>query len=224
MVSKDQNGVWQPNHPNFASVAADANYNEGVTAARSVAVNQGQLLPEHKQSVQEMVSAQLAQERELMRTQMFFEANEQKLFVMNPDGTRKMEVQGDGKLYPVRSEIGLAAAEVAQELLQSGARFDSQHDLAKYALKIAEGRVKMKQDQQVVNNGGQPPGQAQPMNHDLAALFNSHKQSGNAGGGNINTLPAQQTNDLRTNLRNILKPAGEGLNGMDYANFIRGNR
>lgn len=221
MVQKDQNGVYQPVHPNFASVAADANYNEGVYAARSMAINQGQFLPEQQKSVKDVVAQELAREREALRAEMFMEANESKLFVMNQDGTRKMEVQPDGSLQPARTEIGLEMIKAAQEVLQEGAQFASQHDLAKYALKVAEGRIRMKQQhsqQQQQDQQHQTP----PAYNDLSALLNGHRQSGNAGGGNINTLPAQTTNDLRTNMRAILKGAPQNGNGMDMLNFIRG--
>lgn len=218
MVERAPDGTYKPVHPNFASVAADANYNEGVYAARTMAVTQGQFLPEQKASVEEIITQKLEQERESMRASLFMEANEQKLFVMNPDGTRKMEVQPDGSVAPARTELGMEMISVAQEILQSGAQFNSQHDLAKYALKVAEGRIRMKQ-QQNQQTEQQPQ---QTAHNDLAALLNSHRQSGNAGGGNINTIPAPPTNDLRTNLRAILKGAPMNGNGMDMLNYLRG--
>lgn len=223
VVKNQQTGVFEPVHPNFQSVAADANYNEGVYIQRNNALNQGQMLPEQQQSVKEIVAQQLAKEREELRASMFMEANESKLYELNPDGSRRQQVNAQGQLEPVASELGIEMRNAAQEIVSSGAQFQSQHDLAKYALKIAEGRLKIKQAQAQQNNGtgNGPPSQAQPQYNDLAGLLRNHTQSGNQGGGNMNTVPQQRSvGDLRTEYRSTLAQLPDNLNGVDYLDFI----
>lgn len=224
MVTKNQQtGMYEPVHPNFQSVAADANYNEGVYIQRHNALNQGQMLPEQQQSVKEMVAAELAREREELKATMFMEANESKLYELNPDGSRKQQVGMSGQLEPVHSELGIEMRQVAQDIINSGAQFKSQHDLAKYALKIAEKQLKIKQAQQKADDAGGngPPSQAQPQYNGLADLLQSHKQTGNQGGANINTLPQQRpVGDLRTDYRSALANMPDNLNGVDYLDLI----
>lgn len=226
LVAKNAQGVYEPIHPNFQSVAADANYNEGVYIQRNNALNQGQMLPEQQQSVKEIVAQQLAKEREELRASMFMEANESKLYELNPDGSRRQQVNAQGQLEPVPSELGIEMRNAAQEIQQSGAQFQSQHDLAKYALKIAEGRLKIKQAQAQQSNGtagNGPPSQAQPQYNDLAGLLRNHTQSGNQGGGNMNTVqqPHQMGGrDARADWRSTLAQMPDNLNGWDYLNTV----
>lgn len=222
MVQKNAQGVYEPVHPNFANVAQDANYNEGVFAQRSVALNQGQMLPEQQQTVQQIVQQTLAKEREELKASMFMEANEQKLFAFNPDGSRQTQIDMQtGKSVPVASELGVEMQNAAREIVESGAQFNSQHDLAKYALKIAEGRLKQKQAQNQPQ-GGPPSHVKEPVN-DLANLFQAHRQVGNTAGSNLNTLP-QRSDDPRADFRTMMQSVPDGLNGVDYLNFIRGIR
>lgn len=220
MVQRNAQGVFEPLHPSYASIAQDANYNEGVYAQRAVALNQGQMLPEQQKTVQEIVQQTLAKEREELRASMFMEANEKKLFALNPDGSRQTQLDiNTGRQVPVPSELGIEMQQAAREIVESGAQFNSQHDLAKYALKIAEGRLQQKQAQQ---QQVAPPSQAQPMNNDLATLLNNHRQAGNTGVSNVNTLPQARSQDPRADFRALLQSVPDGLNGVDYLNFLRG--
>jgi hypothetical protein len=221
MVQKNAQGVYEPLHPNFASVASDANYNEGVFAQRNLALNHGQMLPEQTATVKELVQQQLAAEREELKANMFMEANEQKLYAFNQDGTKQTQIDPQTmKAVPVPSELGLEMRQAAQEILDSGAKYGSQHELAKYALKVAEGRLKLKQAQ-ASQNGNGPPSQARPEYNGLADLLQSHKNTGNQGGGNLNTLPQPARYlDGRADYRSALANMPDNLNGVDYLNSI----
>lgn len=224
MVQKNAQGVYEPLHPNFASVAADANYNEGVFAQRNLALNQGQMLPEQTATVKELVQQQLAAEREELKANMFMEANESKLYAMNSDGSPVMQVDPvTMKSVRVPSELGVEMRQAAQEILDSGAKYGSQHELAKYALKVAEGRIKMKQAQQGNSNGttgNGPPSQVNQQYNGLADLLQSHKNTGNTGGGNLNTLPPPRPFEARADYRAALANMPDNLNGVDYLNSL----
>jgi len=214
-VQKDQTGQWQPTHPTFMAVAQDANYNESVRAARTNALNQGQLLPEQQQSIETMMQARLSEEREKMRGEMFMNQYGNELYETNPDGTRRTQLNPSSmQSEDLPSALGMEMRAAAMEIRNSGARFDSATDLANMALKIARERVKMKQ-------AAQPPAQTQqtPQARDLQDLLNNHQRAGTTTGSNLNTAP-QQFKDFRSELRSVLQNVPDGASGMDLARAI----
>lgn len=214
-VQKDANGQWQPTHPHFNSIAQDANYNESIRHARSNAVTSGQLLPEHTQSIEQIVQQRMAAERESIRGEMFINQHAAELYQMNEDGTRRTQInpqtmQPEDMATPLGVEMRAAAA----ELRGSGATFNSPVDLATMAMKIAKERVKARQ--QMTPPAQVPPN---PQHKDLQDLLNSHQRSGTTSTGTVNTAP-QQFKDFRSELRSVLQNIPDGASGMELAKAI----
>lgn len=223
LVTKDDKGMYQPNHPAFANVAAMANQNAAAQVMRSTAVAQGQLLPEAQQTIESLVQQRMQAERDAMAEEMFMEANANRLFQTGEDGSRIRQVDPvTMQAIDVPSELGIEMRQAAQELVQSGARFERRSDLAKFALKIAEGRVKMKEQQKAQVNGGPPSQVAQ--NHDLSTLLTNHQRSGAGHVANSASLQPAISGDIRSDLRTMLSNAPSNANGVDYSAILNGIR
>ena len=216
LVQKDASGQWQPTSPHFMQIAQDANYNEMVRESRKNALSSGQLLPEHQQSIEQIVSQRLAVEREQLRGEMFLKEYRKDLYETNPDGTIKTSIDPmTMQQVEVRTPLGMEMRAAAEELKKSGARFDSAVDLANMALTIARERIKVKQAQQ--------PQQMQPQqpqyNRDLQDLLNGHQRSGTSQAGTVNTAP-QQFRDFRSEMRSVLQNVPDNASGMELAKAL----
>lgn len=216
MVSfNQQTKQYEPVHQNFATVAQAANYNEYVKGARSAASNQGQLLPEQQQSVDQIVQSRLAQQREVMAGEMFMEQNGKDLFEHDAQGNRVKELNiATGNYEDKPSELGIELRAAAAEL-KASANFNSQADLAKLALKLAKERIKLKQS-------ATPPATQQQQtvqNRDLETLLAQHQQAGARGVANV-TGVSRPIMDVRSALRNDLASMPENASGVEYARAL----
>lgn len=216
LVQKDASGQWQPTSPHFLQIAQDANYNEAIRESRRNALTSGQLLPEHQQSVEQIVNQRLAVEREQLRGEMFINQHRADLYELNPDGTVKTQID-PMTMQPaeVRTPLGIEMRSVAEELKKYGARFDSAVDLANMALTIAKERVKLKQAQQPQNMQPQQP----QYNRDLQNLLDNHQKSGAAQAGTVNTAP-QQFKDFRSEMRSVLQNVPDNASSMELAKAL----
>ena len=216
MVSRDQNGQWQPNSPYHMEIAKDANYNESVRQRRQEAVNAGQLLPEQQKSIEQMVNERMAVEREQLRGEAFLNANRKELYELNPDGSVKQNYDPlTGNSVDVRTPLGIEMKKQAEYLKNRGARFDSAIDLANMALEMARVTLNAQKAQQ-------PPAQVQtqpqPYN-DLQDLLDGHKRSGSNGATTYNTTP-NQFKDFKSEMRSALQNFPDNASGMELAKAL----
>lgn len=219
LVTKDDKGMYQPNHPAFSNIAELANRNTAAQVMRSTAVAQGQLMPETQQSIEQMIQQRMQAERDSYAEEAFMDAHSSRLFQTNDDGSRVRQVDPvTMQLNDVPSELGIEMRQAAQELVASGAKFDRRSDLAKFALKIAESRVKMKEQQKAQANGGPPSQVAQ--NHDLSTLLTNHQRSGAGHVANSASLQPAISGDIKSDLRILLQNAPHNANGVDYSNIL----
>lgn len=221
-----QSQTYQPTHPFYDNIARAANQNYAAERMKGAAVQSGQLLPEHEQKIDSIVEQRLNERLEAQRQQDFINQHGNELFQHDQNGNRVMQFNPQtGKQEPVMSEFGLAFNAAADELVQSGARFDSQHRLAQLAFKMTKDRMKATQPQTtngVVN--GRPPSQV--VNQDLATLFQQHNTNNTQRTPNVNGSSNQYTGDpkqdFRTEALNRFAAAGLGpqATGLDYARAL----
>jgi len=216
MVSRDQNGQWQPNSPYHMEIAKDANYNESVRQRRQEAVNAGQLLPEQQKSIEQMVNERMAVEREQLRGEAFLNANRKELYELNPDGSVKQNYDPlTGNSVDVRTPLGIEMKKQAEYLKNRGARFDSAIDLANMALEMARVTLNAQKQQQPPT---QVQNQPQPYN-DLQDLLDGHKRSGSNGATTYNTAP-NQFKDFKSEMRSALQNFPDNASGMELAKAL----
>jgi len=216
MVSRDQNGQWQPNSPYHMEIAKDANYNESVRQRRQEAVNAGQLLPEQQKSIEQMVNERMAVEREQLRGEAFLNANRKELYELNPDGSVKQNYDPlTGNSVDVRTPLGIEMKKQAEYLKNRGARFDSAIDLANMALEMARVTLNAQKQQQPPT---QVQNQPQPYN-DLQDLLDGHKRSGSNGATTYNTAP-NQFKDFKSEMRSALQNFPDNSSGMELAKAL----
>jgi len=216
MVSRDQNGQWQPNSPYHMEIAKDANYNESVRQRRQEAVNAGQLLPEQQKSIEQMVNERMAVEREQLRGEAFLNANRKELYELNPDGSVKQNYDPlTGNSVDVRTPLGIEMKKQAEYLKNRGARFDSAIDLANMALEMARVTLNAQKAQQPP---AQVQNQPQPYN-DLQDLLDGHKRSGSNGATTYNTAP-NQFKDFKSEMRSALQNFPDNASGMELAKAL----
>lgn len=214
LVERAQDGSFTPKHPSFAEVARMANHNAGAAVLRQNASNNGQLLPEQQQSVEQIVQERMAQQRQQWEEDSFFEQNGSTLFKTDANGNYMQEID-PATMQPQKAltDVGMEMKQVAAELLQKRIKFDSRADFAKYTLQIAQERIKNRQQVQ--------PAQTQQtqQTNDLASLLAGHQQSGAARVANSQNAPIQYA-DMRSELRSGLQNAPVNANGVDFARML----
>lgn len=221
MVTRNQQGVYEPNHPAFSQVAQLANQNYAVQQMRQNAVQAGNLLPEHEQKIEQMVQQRLHEQLELQRQHDFIEQRGQELFQHDAGGNRQTAFNPQsGKMEPVMSEFGLAFNAAAEELHASGAQFPSKHALAQLAYRLAKERARPAANANGSQQNGPP---SQVVNPDLAALFTQHTANNTQRHASVNGSAPMTGNpsiDLRSTLRNVFATLPAVAPGTEYARAL----
>jgi len=219
-----QSQSYQPTHPLYAPIAQMANQNLLARQARTNVVASGQLLPEQEKRVADLIEQQVNQRLEQQRSQDFVNQHAEELFV-HENGQRKQTLGPDGKPTWAMTDFGLEVNRAADELVASGAVFQSQYALAQLAYRLAKERHKPQQQNGQQQNGF-PQQQVVGQNPDLAMLLRSHNNAGTQAMTNTNGfqrptgIPAV---DTRNAILSELQGMPSSASGLDYARKLGWN-